>query len=103
MQTYGESPLDIPEDKKDFIFNAELTVADLFILKGSDTLPPYPYIAGTNFSLFVVYKNRDTIEKNFNQLIENGNVMMPLEANPNGNMFGMLKDQFGLQWMLVLE
>ncbi|HWQ83858.1 MAG TPA: VOC family protein [Anaerolineales bacterium] len=40
------------------------------------------------------------LRKYFEQLASGGMVAMPLEKAPWGDTFGMLTDQFGINWMV---
>ncbi|MGE3801267.1 MAG: VOC family protein [Candidatus Kapaibacterium sp.] len=97
IQTFGESPIDVPEDFKDRVFDSELKAENIH-LKASDDLPNHPVQLGTNISMFVMFSDRQEGEEVFNQLAEGGNVLFPLNQN-----FGMLRDKFSVQWLLVIE
>ncbi len=97
LQTFGESPIDVPPESQDSIFNSELRAGD-FVLKASDHIPGHEVTIGSNISLFTVFPDQDTQEEVFGKLSEGGKVLFPLEGN-----FGMLVDKYGVQWMLVHE
>ncbi len=96
LQSYEESPIEIDESSKERIFDAELIIGNVKI-KASDDLPNYPVKSGNNFSLFIAFDDHKEREKVFNHLAEEGNILFPLDEN-----FGMVKDKFGFQWMLVI-
>ncbi len=95
MQTFKESPIDVPEEANDLIYNSELNAGDL-VFKASDNLPDFPIREGTNISLFTVFPDEEAKVKAFNNLSNGGKVLFPIEDD-----FGMLKDKFGIQWMVV--
>ena len=95
IQTYGESPIDVPKEMEYRIFDTTLKAGNISI-KASDNLPNYPVQEGTNISLFVSFGDRELKEEVFANLSEGGKVMFPLDDN-----FGMLKDKYGIQWMFV--
>ncbi len=97
LQTFEESPIDVQEASKQKIFDAELVIGEVKI-KASDDLPEYPVKTGNNFSLFIAFDEPEKRERVFNHLAKNGKILFPLDEN-----FGMVKDQFGFQWMLVLS
>jgi PhnB protein len=45
----------------------------------------------------------DELTSYFNKLAENGTVREPLVQAPWGDTFGMLTDQFGIQWMVNIS
>lgn len=97
LRTFGDSPVDVSEEATERIFDSELRVGKL-IIKASDDLPDYPVKSGTNFSLFVAISDVQERKTVFEKLSEDGSVMFPLDDN-----FGMLRDKFGIQWMLVKD
>lgn len=93
-QTFADANMDVPEPFKDKIFNSELCIKHLCIM-ASDSIPPYEIKVGTNFALFVKFKDDHELKTAYGKLAEKGNIIMPLENN-----FAMLIDRFGIQWML---
>jgi len=94
LQTFADSPVDVPEGFKQRIFNSEFQAENIFFM-ASDSIPQYEINTGNNFALFVTFSDSSEQEKVFNKLLEGGRIIMPLENN-----FGMLVDKFGIQWML---
>lgn len=94
MHTFAESPVNVPDEHKQKIFNSEFRVDDVHFM-ASDSIPPYEITIGNNFALFINFSDFDELEKIYAKLSNGGNVIMPLE-----NKFGMLVDKFGIQWML---
>ena len=97
MQTFDDSPVDVPEEHQHRIFNAEIMAGNCQF-KASDDLPGFDVAMGNNVSLYVTFEDDAARQQVFEALATDGKVLFPLEGN-----FGMLKDKFGLQWMLVLE
>jgi PhnB protein len=42
-------------------------------------------------------------EQKFNSLAENGRIDMPMDKTFFAARFGMLKDRFGIPWMVICE
>ncbi|XLS30462.1 VOC family protein [Flavobacteriaceae bacterium M23B6Z8] len=97
FQTFGDSPIPVNEENKQRIFDSEF-VADRIHFKASDDLPEHRVNKGTNISMFVTFKNMKFREDAFVKLAEKGKILFELNDN-----FGMVKDQFGVQWMFTSE
>ncbi len=95
LQTFDESPMEVPEEFRQRIFNAIFRAGDIYF-RASDDLPNFQVKAGTNISLFVTFEHAADKERTFSCLSEGGKVLFPIEDN-----FGMVTDQFGVQWMVV--
>ncbi len=91
-----------PEHVADKVANAQLTLIDGATLMGSDAIegfgPPAKY--GNTFSIALETSSADETEKLFGKLADGGEVTMPLQATEWAERFGMLKDKYGVQWML---
>ena len=97
MQTFAESPIDVPDEHQNRIFNSILK-SDNILIMASDDLPTHPVKIGTNVSLFVNFPDQTEQQNTFTKLSEGGTIIMPLEGS-----FGMLTDKYGIQWMFARE
>lgn len=95
MQPFAEAPFDVPENLGHRIFNSELQ-ADGIIIKASDDLPSHPVNQGNHMSLYISFENEQKKIDVFEKMAKDGKVLFPITDN-----FGMLKDQYGVQWMMV--
>ncbi len=93
---FGQPSID-PDAK---VMHAQLLLQGAPILMASDTPQPGSLHRGNNFSIAIDCTSLDEIEHTFAALAENGEVRIPLMDAPWGARFGMLTDQFGIQWML---
>jgi PhnB protein len=103
IMPFSEAPGDFPKDAKDRVMHARLTKAGSPILMASDTMPGRPYKPGANFSISVDCESLQETETLFAALAEKGKVTMPLQDTFWGARFGMLTDQFGINWMFNFE
>ena len=53
------------------------------------------------FSLSVTGKDGAEVETLYNALVDGGEAMMPLAETFFAHKFGMLKDKFGVRWMVL--
>ena len=97
MQTYEDSPIDVPFESRARIFNSEIKVGDITI-KASDDLADHPVTMGSNFSIYLVFTDYISKENAFTNLAEGGKILFPTEEN-----FGMLTDKYGVRWMMLHE
>lgn len=102
LMPFSEMQGDYPREAKDRIMHAKLSQGP-HVLMASDTMPGMPFQQGSNFSICIQCESADEIERYFKALSQSGAVSMPLQDTFWGARFGMLKDQFGIHWMLNYE
>lgn len=103
LMSYAEGPGTCPNEAKDRIMHARLTKGGSPVLMASDTMPGMPFQQGNNFSLAVGCESAQEVDKFFSALSEKGKVTMPLQETFWATRFGMLTDQFGINWMFNHE
>ena len=87
---------------KEKIMHATLKFQDC-ILMASDYISENPFIQGNNYSISINVKDEEEASSIFNSLAEDGFIAIPFEDAFWGGKFGMLIDQFGVQWMVSSE
>lgn len=102
MMKFSESPMNVPEEAKDRIIHARLKKGEA-VLMASDTMPGMPFQQGTNFSVALGCDSVQECEQAFAAFARNGKVTMPLQETFWALRFGMITDQFGINWMFNLE
>jgi PhnB protein len=103
VMPFSEGPGDFPSDAKDRVMHARLSKGGLVILMASDTMPGFPFKQGNNFSVSVQCENLEEIERFFAAFSHSGKVTVELRDTFWGARFGMLTDQFGINWMFNFE
>jgi PhnB protein len=75
------------------------------ILMGSDILESmgHKLTNGNNYSISVNAKSKEEAHSIFNQLAEGGTVTSPMKVEFWGALFGMVKDKFGIHWMVSFD
>ena len=102
IMPFSEAPGDFPKEAKDRIMHATLRNGSA-VLMASDTMPGMPFKQGNNFSICISPESLDETDRLFAALGEKGKVTMPLQETFWGARFGMVTDQFGINWMLNFE
>ena len=100
--TYAEGPGDHPDAVKDKIMHARLAKGPVVIM-ASDPHDGTSPNQGNNFFLNLNCDSLEEIERLFNAVGKNGKVLLPLQDMFWGARFGMLTDQFGVNWMFSFE
>ncbi len=92
----------VPENERDKIMHIALPIGNGNVLMATDALESMGHrlAAGNNFSLSIQPDSKPEAERLFNALSAGGKVDMPLEKAFWGAYFGMVKDRFGVQWMI---
>ena len=103
VMPFSETPCEVPEEFKGRLAHARLTKGGVPVLMASDTPPGMPLNAGNNFSVSINCETREEIEKFFAAIGKGGKVGMPLQDMFWGAYWGVLTDQFGIQWMFNYE
>lgn len=80
------------------IMHSQLSHGGAPLLMASDGAPGASYQPGKNFSVSIECDSLDEIERLFAAFSQNGQVTLPLGDMPWGARFGMLTDQFDIQW-----
>ena len=86
------------------IMNVSMPIGGETILMGSDTHPMSGHVVmGQNMSLSINAESKEEASQLFSALADGGNITMPISEAFWGAYFGMLKDKFGIQWMVNFE
>ncbi|HEV2708791.1 MAG TPA: VOC family protein [Edaphobacter sp.] len=104
VMPYSAGPADMPKEMKDTdkVLHARLSKGTQTIM-ASDCPPGKPVQMGNNFAISINCESREEVDKLFKSLGENGQVIMPATDMFWGAYFGMVTDQFGVNWMFNHE
>ena len=102
MQYYDETVQKDHTGLKSKVMHSEFR-ADPVCLMACDRSPGQNIHHGTNITLYVSFENSRQQDEIFLKLAEKGTIHMPLEGTFWGSRLGVLTDQFGIHWMLVLN
>jgi len=101
---FSEMPSEykVSDKDKNMVMHVSLPLGEHGILMGSDTSEAFspPVVEGNNFSISIEADSNDEADKLYSRLAEGGKETMPMDNTFWGSYFGMLMDQFGIQWMV---
>ncbi len=103
MLTYRNSPMaeQVSSEWLDKILHTTLNVDDT-VLMGCDT-PPEHFQEAKGISVVIGIAEPANAERIFHALAEGGIVQMPIQQTFWAVRFGMLRDRFGIPWMINSE
>lgn len=93
------------ESEANKIMHIALPIGKHHILMGSDT----PAALGTHnlnetrSKISVSAESKEEADTLFNGLSADGQIEMPIEDSPWGSYFGMLRDKYGIEWMVDFD
>ncbi len=101
MMTFKEGgmPHDPNQDDK-LIMHAMLLADNGMTLMAADTPKGWPYIPGNNVSISLSGDDEAELQGYWDKLSAGAEISQPLKKAPWGDTFGMLKDKFGLRWLV---
>jgi PhnB protein len=103
LQTFKEAGMDKP-GADDRVLHARLSKGGAqTLLMASDSQPGMPVQAGNYAWLSVDCDDESEQDRIFKSLSEGGSVVMPLAKQFWGARFGMVRDKYGIGWMLNCE
>jgi PhnB protein len=107
LQRFKDTPFcdQMSEADKERIMHISLPILQGTTLMATDSLESMgqKLSVGNNFSLAINPDSEEEANKFFTGLSAGGQVIMPLEKAFWGAYFGMVTDQFGIQWMVNYE
>lgn len=91
----------IPPGAEDKIMHATLKVGESELMMCDD--PSGQSCSFTGFAISISVKSASLATEYFDALAQDGEISMPLTATFWSEAFGMLKDKFGVSWMISYD
>ncbi|MCC9178357.1 VOC family protein [Arthrobacter sp. zg-Y750] len=85
------------------IMHSALTTDNGFVLMASDTPSGMNLNEGSSYSISLSGNDAEELRGYWDRLLDGGQMDLPLERAPWGDLFGMLTDRFGTSWMISIE
>jgi PhnB protein len=101
LSRFGDSH-PVPDDQKNRVMHARLGFGENMLMF-SDNMPGGSVDFGNGISLSIGLTDEAQARSVFDQLGEGGIVTMPMEKQFWGALFGMVKDKYGINWMINCE
>lgn len=95
IATFGEAGVPVPNPEG--VMHGALTTPKGYVIFGSDTMPGMPQTFGDTVALSISGDD-DDLAGYFEQLAQGGQVLVPFEKQMWGDLYGMLRDRFGVLW-----
>ena len=91
----------LPDPKQ--VMHAHLETPKGFTLMASDLAPGMQHAPGNNISISLSGDDEAELRGYWEMLSADGTVVMPLERQMWGDVFGMCTDRFGITWMVNIS
>jgi PhnB protein len=98
--TYAEMHASEDPTEQEKIMHSELKTDAGFTLMASDTPNAMAYTPGNSISVSLSGDNDLELRGYWDGLAEGGTIALPLDTAPWGDSFGMIRDRFGVNWMV---
>ncbi len=101
FRDFGENVMNIPESEMDLIAHVALPIGGDNLLMGSDVPSSQGSLnVGNNVYIMLEADSAEEADRVFSALSEGGAVEMPLSQTEWAERYGVLRDKFGIQWMM---
>ena len=103
MSSFEGTPManEVPPEMRNKVIHARMEIGDT-VLMGSDA-PPGRVEQPKGFALSLRLEKTAEAERIFSALAEGADVGMPIGKTFFAARFGMLRDRFGVPWMILCE
>jgi PhnB protein len=98
--TFGEAGGSPDPGDQDKIMHAQLETPSGFTLMASDTPAGMEAGSGTNISVSLSGDDDAELRGSWDKLADGATIIVPLEPAPWGDVFGMLTDKYGVNWLV---
>jgi len=103
LMRYKDSPEPMEGSSPEKVMHVSLVIGQTRVMMADDCCSGNSNTKFDGFSLTITAANGVEAEKIFAALGEGGQVCMPLAATFFAAKFGMLRDKFGVTWMVLVD
>ncbi len=101
----GDFP--VPDSIKEQVMHVNLPINDDVVLYGSDSFDAAcggaPLVVGNNVAISLNTATEEESHRLFDALAAGGNIRMPLGPTFWTPLYGLVSDQYGIEWMVNYE
>ena len=94
-----DSNFKVSEKMKNWVMYTSLNILGTTI-DFSDMPDTFEFIRGNSMALTVLFADSETAKKTFDSLSNNGQVAIPFSEIQGQGFYGMVGDQFGINWVV---
>jgi PhnB protein len=103
MSTFKEFHASQDPSEDNLIMHSVLEGEKGITFMAADTPPRMEYKPGNNFNMSLSGDNEQELRGYYEKLKAGGQVIMPLEKAIWGDTFGMVRDRFGVTWLVNIS
>lgn len=103
ISTFGEFQASQDPAEQDLVMHAQIVTPGGLALMASDTPERMPYNPGDTMSVSLSGEDEAELRGYWDGLADGATVLQPLDEAPWGGWFGMLKDRFGVTWLVNIN
>ena len=100
MSTFAEMHASEDPAEQDKIMHSQLITEQGLTLMAADLPNSMELTPGNNFAISLSGEDEGELRGYWDRLCDGGNVAMPLDKAPWGDLFGMCIDRFGTSWLV---
>jgi PhnB protein len=103
MTTFAEFNASDDSAEANKIMHSMLEADNGIILMAADVPNRMEYQPGASIQLSLNGSNEPELRRYFQKLADGGQISLPLDKAPWGDIFGMCQDRFGINWMVNIS
>lgn len=103
MMTFKDFNMSQDPSQDNLIMHAFLRGENGPVIMGADTPSGMPYDPGNHVSLSLSGEDEAELRGYWEKLADGATIMQPLQQASWGDIFGMLTDKYGIQWMVNIN
>ena len=98
--TFAEMNMSEDPAEAEKVMHSQLVTPGGMVLMAADTPNSMDHTPGGPISVSLSGSDEGELRGYFEKLSDGGSVVLPLEKAPWGDSFGMVRDRFGINWMV---
>ena len=100
LSTFGEAGMEVDPSEVNQVMHSQIIGDNGLVLMGSDAPMHIDGTPGSAYSVSLSGPDEEILRRYWDGLAVGATIEQPLTTAPWGDTFGMLVDQFGINWMV---